>query len=471
MTRVRWAPIVVALGLSACAASNEDGMDDASAESDDDGGSSGPPNIIFVFVDDMGYADLGVYGAQAIETPNLDRLAAQGVRFTQFYSGNGVCTPSRAVLLTGRAGRRQILEETFGGVYWPDARGGMSPDQITLAEVLAGAGYRTALVGKWHLGDAAEYLPTRQGFDHFWGLPYSNDMVPLPLMDQEETIDTLTLADQANLTGRYTEEIVEVMRESAAADEPFFVYYANNFPHTPLAASPQFSGRSPTCEEAGLEEACGLYADVVAELDASVGTLMDELDALGIADDTIIAFTSDNGPWLDQGRDDGSAGPLREGKGTTFEGGFRVPMIVRGPGVSGEGRVIDEPAVMYDWLPTLAAAAGVSLPDRTYDGFDLGPLLGATGARDPGGDEFRFVYHRLDNETAGAYRRGRWKYKAAVETGEAPYALYEHDEMLFDLDADPSESEDLAAMYPDLVAELAGEMQERDATLEADPDR
>lgn len=423
------------------------------------------PNIIIIFVDDMGYGDLGSYGAQGIATPHLDGMAAEGVRFSNFYTGNAVCTPSRAVLMTGRYGRRQLLDGTIGGVYFPGAVAGMGLEQVTMAEVLQESGYATSLVGKWHLGDQPEYMPNRQGFDHFYGLPYSHDMKPIALMDNETKLQDIEQLDQQkNLTGWYTDAIIRRMDEAGSEGKPFFVYYANNFPHVPLAASEQFAGTSPSCDELGLERGCGLYADVVAELDHSVGTILGELEARGLDDNTLVVFTSDNGPWLWKGRDAGSAGPFRHGKGTTFEGGFRVPTIARFKGRYQQGVVEDTPATMMDWLPTFAALAGVSEPLQ-HDGHDLGPLLSGTGPRDPAGGPFRFIYHRSDNQTPGAYREGNWKFKAAVEGGEALYAQFDHDDLLFDLEADPSEENDLAAQHPDKLAQLKAAMEALDAEL------
>jgi arylsulfatase A len=476
---VRWTPFIAIACLLVAACNTGPGPSSSSdaSESTSDGTSSetgeesAPPNVILIFADDLGYADLGVYGAEHLETPRLDALAAEGARFTQFYAGNSVCTPSRAILLSGRHGARQILPDTFGGVYWPFSTAGMGTEQITLAELLREAGYATALVGKWHLGHAEGYTPTNQGFDVFFGLPYSNDMEPLPLIEQTEIIETLELEDQRELTQRYTTRIVEFMHDSVDAGVPFFVYYPTHAPHLPLGASSAFAGTSPTCESIGADRACGVYADVMAELDWSVGAILDELDALDIAGETIVVFTSDNGPWISEGVDAGSAGVLREGKGSTFEGGFRVPAIVRWPGVATPGLVVDEPATMMDWFPTIAAAAEVELPERSYDGFDLAGVLRGDGPRDPSGAEFELIYYRLDNLTPGAYRAGRWKYKAAVEGSEAPYAVYDHGELLFDLDADPGEQVDLAAMQPELVMQLRADMQALDLELRGDPFR
>jgi arylsulfatase A len=424
--------------------------------------SPGPPNLILIFADDLGYGDLGAYGAMNIATPHLDRLAAEGARFTQAYSGNSVCTPSRAVIMTGRHGARQQLEGTNFGVYFPSSKGGMSPKQVTLAEPLRDAGYATSHVGKWHLGHKPDFQPTKQGFERLFGIPYSNDMTPLPLQvssngDWPETIDDVTdLEKQADLTRRYTDAIREHMRDAVKAHEPFFVYHATHVPHVPLSPSSAFVGTNASCESLDIEQACGAYADQVSELDHSVGAILDELDSLGVADNTVVVFTSDNGPWLMRNRDGGSAGALRGGKGTTFEGGLRVPLIIRWPGTVEPGRVIDEPVVQYDLFPTFLGAAGIALPDdRVLDGFDLASLLGGSGPRDPSAGPFTYLFMRLDNETPGAFRFGDFKLKFAVTDPEAPYAPERHDELLFDLATDAAETTDILSENTELTAELS----------------
>jgi arylsulfatase A len=442
------------------------------------------PNVVFVLADDMGYADLGSYGSRGTATPNLDRLASEGARFTQFYVGASVCTPSRATLLTGRYPAR--MEFTPAGVFFPFDTTGLDPAEQTIAEVLRERGYTTALIGKWHLGHLPAYLPIRQGFDLFFGLPYSNDMdepwypgqeppvhgcnslLPgcrpgVPLMDGERILEMPAI--QETLTKRYTERAIEFMRSAVAQDQPFFVYYASHLPHVPLYASDAFLGRSSG----------GLYGDVVAELDASVGELLRELRVLGVDDETLVVFTSDNGPWLlwatDQpvpqaGQDSGSAGPLRDGKSTTFEGGMRVPLIARWPRHVPASRTIAQPATMADWMPTLAALAGATLPPEVeIDGKNLWPLLSGSGSRDPDG-ELRYLYYRQDNSGLGAYREGRWKLKLAVRGGESVYARYDHDDLLFDLEADPGEQNDLAPAMPEKVAELKRHMTELAAEVE-----
>jgi arylsulfatase A len=429
------------------------------------------PNIVLIFTDDQGYGDLGIQGSTTLQTPHLDQLAQEGVRFTRFYAGNAVCTPSRAILLTGRHGARQQLAGTIGGVYFPFTTGGMDPSQVTLADVLSEAGYDTALIGKWHLGHEAPFVPGHQGFQAFFGLPYSNDMQPLPLMDGEQTLRHLEdEADQADLTPLYVDRIKAFIDQANRRGRPFFIYHPTHVPHVPLVASARFAGTSPSCDELGVEQACGDYADVMAELDWSVGEIIAHLRATGHGEDTLVVFTSDNGPWLTMGRDSGSGGPLRQGKGTTFEGGFRVPTVAWWPGTVRAGAVEDTAATMVDWFPTLASIAEANLPeDRTFDGLDLLPLLRGEGERDPHGRPFRMVYHRIDNETPGAYVDGHWKYKAPVEGGEAPYANFDHGELLFDLQADPGEQDDLSAQHPERLADMREAMEAADAELKADP--
>ena len=455
----------------------------SSTDSARDRAAATPPNIVFVFADDLGYADLGVYGSTTIETPHLDALAAAGVRFTRFYSASSVCSPSRASLLTGRYPARIPMDPR--AVFFEDSEGGMPPSEVTIAEVLRDRGYATAIVGKWHLGHHPEFVPTAQGFDRHFGLPYSNDMhtphergepAPdnpgfecvldpacqprVPVLDDGEVVEAP--ADQETLTERYTERALEFIRDAVEREQPFFLYYPTHIPHVPLYASERFRGTSQA----------GIYGDVVAELDDSVGQIVAELDDLGVGEDTLVAFTSDNGPWLlwegtdpvQGGLDSGSTGPLRQGKGTTFEGGLRVPMIVRWPAAI-EPRVEDHPASMLDWMPTLAKAAGASLPDGVeLDGRDIGPLL-SNGT--PLADPFQFlVYRGFAHYEVGGYIEDETKLKLAVVGQEAPYAVYDHDDLLFDLVADPGEANDLAGARPDDVERLRQTLRALEAEVE-----
>ncbi|HJN13035.1 MAG TPA: sulfatase [Pirellulaceae bacterium] len=358
------------------------------------------PNIVVVFTDDQGYGDLGCYGSPNIETPHIDRLAAEGVRFTSFYAAP-FCGPSRAALMTGCYPPRVSL--AFNHV--PNARTGIGPNETTIAEMLGATGYATLHLGKWHLGDATEFLPTRHGFDEYFGLPYSNDMFPyhemlpmrenesplqqairkrsrytgspwqqgqakfphpfeepLPLIDGEKVVETMP--DQSMLTTRYTQRAIRFIKQNR--DKPFFIYLAHAMPHVYLYASEKFKGKSER----------GLYGDVIMEIDSSVGQIRATLEELGIADNTLIVFTSDNGPWLPYGIDGGSPGPLRGGKGSEFEGGMRVPGIFWWPKKIPAGRRTSEIASNMDLLPTFAELAGASLPaDRVIDGRSLWPLV------------------------------------------------------------------------------------------------
>jgi arylsulfatase A-like enzyme len=321
-----------------------------------------PQNFVLIYADDLGYGDLGCYGHPSIRTPNLDRMAAEGVKFTQWYAAAPLCTPSRAALQTGRYAVRSGLTR----VLFPDSTGGIPAQETTLAEVLKDAGYRTAAIGKWHLGHLPQYLPTRHGFDSYFGIPYSNDMrpldgpgapgaakyPPLPLMRDEKVIETEP--DQALLTPRYTEEAVRRIR--AFRGQPFFLYYARTFPHVPLYASPRFRGRS----------ARGVYGGVVEGIDWSVGEILRTLAKTGQERNTLVVFTSDNGPWLQRGVYAGSAGLLREGKATTWEGGVRVPFLARQPGRVQPGRSSAQVGSMLDLLPTFAAMAGARLPSGPW---------------------------------------------------------------------------------------------------------
>jgi arylsulfatase A-like enzyme len=407
-----------------------------------------PPNVVIVFTDDQGYGDVGVYGATEFRTPNLDRMASEGVRFTSFYVAAPVCTPSRAALLTGSHPVRVGLGHR---VLFPYSTTGLHPDEVTLAEILKSRGYATGIVGKWHLGHHAKFLPTRQGFDTYFGIPYSNDMgdhwyagqnfmaPPLPILRDEEVIEQGP--DQTQLTRRYTDEAIRFIR--ANKDRPFFLYLPHSMPHWPLAASEQFAGRSKL----------GIYGDAIEELDWSAGEILKTLGELGIDRRTLVIFTSDNGaslaPWQQRGYRPGSNGPLRAGKNTTWEGGMRVPAIMRWPGRIPAGLVQDELATAMDILPTIAKLTGAEAPrDRTLDGKDIWPLMsGTAGARTP---HEAFYYYR--DERLQAVRSGPWKLH--IYRPEWGDGARDHQPLLFNLDKDIGENNNVAGANADVVKRL-----------------
>ena len=357
-----------------------------------------PPNIVVIFCDDLGYGDVGVFGAKGYHTPNLDRLAQQGVRFTHFYSAQPVCSASRAALMTGCYPNRIGIQ----GALNPNARIGINSEETTLAEVVKQRGYATAIFGKWHLGHHPQFLPTHHGFDEYFGLPYSNDMWPLhpeyvklppeaarrkrgfpdlPLIEGDKVVvPKVTAKEQAQLTTWYTERAVKFI--DAHRDRPFFLYVAHNMPHVPLHVSDKFKGKSRQ----------GLYGDVIEEIDWSVGQIVSALSKNGLDERTLVIFTSDNGPWLSYGNHAGSAGPLREGKGTCWQGGVCEPFIARWTGKIPPGHVCNEPAMTIDLLPTIAGLVGAELPQRKIDGLDIWPLLAGEPAAKCPHDAYYFYY-------------------------------------------------------------------------------
>ena len=404
-----------------------------------------PPNVVIFFTDDQGFGDLSCFGHPTIHTPNVDRMAAEGVKLTQFYVASPVCSPSRAALLTGCYPKRVGMHEH---VIFPAYDHGLHPEETTIADVLSDAGYATGCFGKWHLGHRPGLLPTSQGFDVFFGIPYSNDMSQfhrpdgngyrhsLPLIRDEAVIEWEP--DQRLLTRRCTEEAVAFI--DAHADAPFFVYLPHAMPHIPIYASEAFAGRSPR----------GTYGDVIEEIDWSVGEVLDALDRHGLADETLVIFTTDNGPWLPFEERGGSAGLLAGGKGGNLEGGQRVPFVARYPDRIPAGLVQREVATTMDLLPTIAGLAGVELaPDRPIDGHDIMPLLeGIEGASSPTSS---FLYYTAHGELAGI-RRGRWK--LLLEPGT-----------LHDVESDVGEQWNRADRHPEIVAELRALAIERDAVI------
>jgi len=412
-----------------------------------------PPNIVLILCDDLGYGDVGCYGAKGYETPSIDRLAAQGIRFTDFYVAQAVCSASRAALLTGCYPNRIGIFGALG----PKSNVGIHSNEVTLAEVLKARGYATAIFGKWHLGHHSEFLPTRHGFDEYFGLPYSNDMWPrhptsgtnfpaLPLIDQETIVQHDP--DQTRLTTLYTERAVDFIARHK--DGPFFVYVPHSMPHVPLHVSGKFKGKTKR----------GLYGDVIAEIDWSVGEIMEALKKQRLDERTLVVFSSDNGPWQQYGDHAGSTGPFREAKGTSFEGGVRVPFIARWPGVIPKGVVCREPAMTIDLLPTLARLAGGALPSQPIDGLDIGPLLfGLQGAKSPHAALYLYWSNRLE-----AVRSGPWKlvfaheYNHVVEPGAqgkpGKDAKEKIGNALFNLEEDPGETNDVSGRFPDVVTRL-----------------
>lgn len=423
-----------------------------------------PPNVVLIFIDDLGYGDVGVYGAQGFETPHLDRLAAQGMRFTDFYASQAVCSASRASLLTGCYAERVSIR----GALSPNAEVGLHPDETTIAEMLKKRGYATCISGKWHLGHQKEFLPLQHGFDEYLGLPYSNDMwpvnydghavmeghkaqyPPLPLIEGNECVEYIqTLEDQDTLTSRYTEHAVRFIEKNRK--KPFFVYLAHSMPHVPLGVGPDFRGKSEQ----------GMFGDVISEIDGSVGRIMAALKKWDLEDNTLVIFTSDNGPWLNYGNHAGSTGGLREGKGTAFEGGPRVPAIMRWPGRIPVGSTCEKMASTIDVLPTIAAICSAPMPEKPIDGVNILPLL--EGDQDANPRNVFFFYYT--GELRGV-RQGRWKrvysHKtrsyAGVEPGmdghPGPYAHPVVPDALYDLESDPAETTDVAAEHPEIVTLL-----------------
>lgn len=435
------------------------------------------PNIVLIFTDDQGYQDVGCFGSPDIRTPHLDRLAEQGMMMTDFYVAAPVCSASRAALLTGSYCERVSLT----GVLFPRHRRGLNPNEITIAEVLKRQGYATACIGKWHLGHRPAFLPTRQGFDSYFGIPYSNDMkidrdaqfaadadlregVTLesvrtdppkknwvPLMRDEQIVEYP--ADQTTLTKRYTEAALQFIE--ANRGQPFFLYLPHTMPHIPLFASDEFRGKN---------KRRGIYGDVIEEIDDSVGQIMARLKSLQLENDTLVWFTSDNGPWLSTGINSGSALPLRDGKFTTYEGGMRVPCIVRWPGHVPANSTCDEVAGTIDLLPTFAELAGADLSQslavegrqHVIDGHSIVDLI---EARDGATSPHQAYFYRHE-----AVRMGHWKLrtrgKGSVKSNPGgPFPE------LFDLSQDISESNNLAADHPERVAEMTAAIQNHKARL------
>jgi arylsulfatase A len=392
------------------------------------------PNIIFIFADDLGYGDLSCFGADDISTPNIDRIADEGIKFTEFYSAAPVCSPSRAGFLTGRMPQRMGIN----GVFFPESFTGMSPDEITIAEQLKEVGYRTGIIGKWHLGHMPKFLPLNQGFDEYYGIPYSNDMASVVYLNGND-VDSFQV-NQSYITKTYTDKSTDFIKRHK--DDPFFLYIAHNMPHVPIYASSAFKGSSKR----------GLYGDVIQELDWSVGEVLSELEMNGILENTIIVFSSDNGPWLVMEDHGGSAGILREGKQFTFEGGMRVPTVAMWKNKISPGSVYDNLATQMDWFPTFLNIAGAKIPsDRPIDGQDITAVLLGNGKRE--GDTF--LYYNGDDPRS--YREGDWKIKKPYPGNEWSRwrsAVAAHDTLLFNLKTDPGEKNNLKHLHGQKLNEL-----------------
>lgn len=425
------------------------------------------PNIIVIFMDDMGYGDPECYNGFGYHTPNINKLAAEGMRFTNFYAAQAVCTASRAALLTGCYPNRLGIS----GAFMPWSKLALNPNEQTIAVLLKKAGYHTGMIGKWHLGAKAPFLPVHYGFDEYLGLPYSNDMwpvdydgkpvtdttdrrfryPPLPLLEGDSTIRYIrTLADQGELTGIYTKRACAFIRQHK--DNPFFLYLAHSMVHVPIAASPAFVGKSGV----------GLFGDVMLEVDWSVGEIMRTLREAGLDKNTLVIFTSDNGPWLTFGDHAGNAGGLREGKGTSWEGGQREPCIMRWPGKIPAGTVCNKIAATLDILPTITKICGALMPVNKIDGVDIWPLLSGEPDANPRNE---LVYYYDHNSLEGV-RKGKWKlvvphkgqtYKTYLPGhGGRPggYDAVQIPKALYDLSEDPGETLDVQAQNPEVVKDL-----------------
>lgn len=398
------------------------------------------PNIVYIFADDLGYGDLACFGARDINTPNIDRMVEEGIKFTDFYSASPVCSPSRAGLLTGRLPRRMGINE----VFFPESFTGMPPEEITIAEMLKEKNYVTGIVGKWHLGHHFPFLPLQQGVDSYFGIPYSNDMESVVYMRGNE-VESYEV-DQQYITRTYTDEALQFIEKNK--DHPFFLYLAHNMPHVPIYASEDFLGTSNR----------GLYGDVVQELDWSVGKILKKLESLNLLENTLVIFSSDNGPWLVMEELGGSAGILREGKNYTFDGGMRVPTLAMWRGTIPAGIEYDGLATQMDWFPTLANLTGIQLPkDLELDGSDLSKVLLNTGDRE--GDSYLF----FDGDDLQCYRKDEWKIKKPFEGyAGSPWkqAVAAHDTLLINLRLDPGERINLYASNRELAQNLFREMEQ-----------
>jgi len=408
------------------------------------------PNFIFIFADDLGYGDLGCFGATDIATPHIDRIAAEGIKFTSFYSASSICSPSRAGFLTGRYPQRMGITK----VFHPESHTGMPASEFTLAEMLKEKGYATGMIGKWHLGHREAFLPLQQGFDYFFGTPYSNDMASFAYIRGNDFVELQV--DQSQITNRYTQEAKQFI--SQHADDPFFLYIAHTMPHVPIYASADFVGTSKR----------GLYGDVVQELDWSVGQILQQLADENLLENTLVVFSSDNGPWLVMKHLGGSAGILREGKQFTFEGGMRVPTVAMWKGKIPPESLYTGMVSQMDWFPTFAKLAGYSLPDSlTLDGLDISNVLLKNEERQ------KDTYLFFDEVGLQGFRSGPWKVKKPYQgtTGSKwMSAVAAHDTLLIDLSIDPGETNNKYPSEKEQALALFKMMEEEYRKLGALPD-
>tara|TARA_Y100000746_G_scaffold99775_1_gene84981 strand:- start:652 stop:2100 length:1449 start_codon:yes stop_codon:yes gene_type:complete len=438
------------------------------------------PNFIVIFVDDLGYGDLGSYGHPTIKTPTLDKLAYEGQKWTQFYSASSVCSPSRAALLTGRLPIRNGMIGSMTRVFFPDSQYGIPDSEITIAEKLKENGYKNAIIGKWHLGHKKEYLPLQHGFDYYYGIPYSNDMDKIngitccpgprywqqyekkrpdssnynvPLIENNNIIERPT--DQTTITKRYSDKAVEFIRDNKKNN--FFLYLAHNLPHTPLYASDEFTGKSKR----------GLYGDVVEEIDHGIGRIIDELERNNLDRNTIVIFTSDNGPWLPFESQSGSAGLLREGKGSTWEGGHRVPGIFWGGGI--KSSVIDDLGSTMDIFPTiLEMSSSGQVDDRIIDGLSIkNTLLNLEPSK-----REKVIFYREREVYALRYRQFKAHFitKGVYDYPNPDIKTYMEKPLLYNLDIDPSEKYNIADENPEILKKIYEVLESHQNNLNAPED-
>ena len=438
------------------------------------------PNFIVIFVDDLGYGDLGSYGHPTIKTPTLDKLAYEGQKWTQFYSASSVCSPSRAALLTGRLPIRNGMIGSKTRVCFPDSQYGIPDSEITIAEKLKENGYKNAIIGKWHLGHKKEYLPLQHGFDYYYGIPYSNDMDKIngitccpgprywqqyekkrpdssnynvPLIENNHIIERPT--DQTTITKRYSDKAVEFIRDNKKNN--FFLYLAHNLPHTPLYASDEFTGKSKR----------GLYGDVVEEIDHGIGRIIDELEINNLDKNTIVIFTSDNGPWLPFESQSGSAGLLREGKGSTWEGGHRVPGIFWGGGI--KPSVIDDLGSTMDIFPTILEISNLGqVDDRIIDGLSIkNTLLNLEPSK-----REKVIFYREREVYALRYRQFKAHFitKGVYDYPSRNIKTYMKNPLLYNLDIDPSEKYNIADENPEILKKIYEVLESHEKNLNAPED-